>query len=87
MKTRVSLILGLFFLLWAIPSMAMEPVKVRLATFNLGSSWYVYGALMADILRRRRITRRGKKKLVRLQKLRGIGPKVGVSGQRSETAE
>ena len=51
MKTKGGLILGLFFLLWAIPSMAMEPVKVRMATFNLGSSWYVYGALMADILR------------------------------------
>lgn len=51
MKTRVSLILGLFFLLWAIPSIAMESVKIRLATFRLGSSWYIYGALMSDMLR------------------------------------
>lgn len=29
----------------------MGPVKIRMGTFGLGSSWYVYGVLMADLLR------------------------------------
>lgn len=33
-------------------SWAVEPQKLRIATLELGSSWYVYGGLMADLLRK-----------------------------------
>ena len=33
-------------------SWAFEPQKLRIATLELGSSWYVYGGLMADLLRK-----------------------------------
>ncbi len=34
------------------PSWALDAQKLRIATLELGSSWYVYGGVMADVLRR-----------------------------------
>jgi len=34
------------------PAWALEAQKLRIATLSMGSSWYVYGGVMADILRK-----------------------------------
>ncbi len=47
----VVLVIGLC-LLNLHPSWALEAQKLRIATLELGSSWYVYGGLMADVLRK-----------------------------------
>jgi TRAP transporter TAXI family solute receptor len=52
MKGKIIFILMAFFILTVQPSWALEPQKLRIATLELGSSWYVYGGLMANILRK-----------------------------------
>jgi hypothetical protein len=52
MKVRIMIILLTVLLLGTHPSWALDAQKVRIATLELGSSWYVYGGLMADVLRK-----------------------------------
>jgi TRAP transporter TAXI family solute receptor len=53
MKRWVVVALGIVLCLLSFqPSWALEAQKLRLATLQLGSSWYVYGGLMADVLRK-----------------------------------
>ena len=34
------------------PPRAQQPVNLAMATFGSGTAWYVYGATMADLLRK-----------------------------------
>jgi len=53
MKVRIMIIFSMVLLLMAAQSSwALEAQKLRVATLGLGSSWYVYGGLMADLLRK-----------------------------------
>lgn len=52
MKVRITIILLAVLLLGTYSSWALEAQKLRMATLELGSSWYVYGGLMADVLRK-----------------------------------
>jgi TRAP transporter TAXI family solute receptor len=52
MKGKIIFILTVFLILTIQPSWALEAQKLRLATMELGSSWYVYGGLMANVLRK-----------------------------------
>jgi len=52
MKGKIIFILMAFLILTIQPSWALEAQKLRIATLELGSSWYVYGGLMADVLRK-----------------------------------
>ncbi len=45
------IVLGLVFSLSS-TTWALDAQKLRLATLEVGSSWYVYGGLMADVLRK-----------------------------------
>ena len=48
----MAVLLGLVLSLSFSSGWALDAQKLRLATLELGSSWYVYGGLMADVLRR-----------------------------------
>jgi TRAP transporter TAXI family solute receptor len=53
MRTKLIFLVAVFVLLPGLnPGWALEAQKLRIATLELGSSWYVYGGLMADVLRR-----------------------------------
>jgi len=48
----IFMVMGFILLLGFNPSWALETQKLRIATLELGSSWYVYGGIMADVLRK-----------------------------------
>jgi uncharacterized protein len=48
---RAGLLIGLVFLSVQ-PSWALDAQKLRIATLQMGSSWYVYGGVMGDVLRK-----------------------------------
>src|SRR5262245_64279673 len=49
----MRLILGLVLVLGvAVGASAQQPVTLAFATLDTGSAWYVYGATMAELLRR-----------------------------------
>jgi TRAP transporter TAXI family solute receptor len=50
MKMTLALILALA--LWATAVGAQQPVTLAFATLDTGSAWYVYGATMAELLRK-----------------------------------
>ncbi len=53
MKRICAAVLGLGLLLFPVrPSGALEAQNLRLATLELGSSWYIYGGLVSDLLRK-----------------------------------
>ncbi len=52
MIKRAVVLAGLVVFLLGNWAWALEAQKLRLATLELGSSWYLYGGLMADILRK-----------------------------------
>jgi len=49
MKILVALILAIAL---AVPAAAQQPVTLSIATLDTGSAWYVYGATMAELLRK-----------------------------------
>jgi TRAP transporter TAXI family solute receptor len=52
MKVRIMIILLTVLLLGTYSSWALDAQKLRIATLQMGSSWYVYGGLMGDLLRK-----------------------------------
>jgi TRAP transporter TAXI family solute receptor len=52
MKVRIMIILLAVLLPGTYSSWALDAQKLRIATLELGSSWYVYGGLMAAVLRK-----------------------------------
>jgi TRAP transporter TAXI family solute receptor len=53
MKARIMIILSVVLLFMGTQSSwALEAQKLRIATLGLGSSWYVYGGVMGDLLRK-----------------------------------
>jgi TRAP transporter TAXI family solute receptor len=52
MKVRIMIILLAVLLLGTYSSWALDAQKLRIATLQMGSSWYVYGGVMGDLLRK-----------------------------------
>jgi hypothetical protein len=52
MKVRIMIILLAVLLLGTCSSWGLDAQKLRIATLQMGSSWYVYGGLMGDLLRK-----------------------------------
>ena len=52
MKVRIMFILLAVLLLGTYSSWALDAQKLRIATLQMGSSWYVYGGVMGDLLRK-----------------------------------
>jgi uncharacterized protein len=49
---RIPILACLVFFLISTPGWALEVQNLRMATLELGSSWYIYGGMMADVLRK-----------------------------------
>lgn len=52
MKVRIMIILLAVLLPGTYSSWALDAQKLRIATLQMGSSWYVYGGVMGDLLRK-----------------------------------
>ena len=52
MVVRSVLALVMLLVLSAVPAMAQPPANLAFATLGQGTAWYVYGATMADLLRK-----------------------------------
>ena len=52
MVVRSVLALVMLLALSAVPAMAQQPANLAFATLGQGTAWYVYGATMADLLRK-----------------------------------
>jgi TRAP transporter TAXI family solute receptor len=52
MDVRSVLALVMLLALSAVPAMAQQPANLAFATLGQGTAWYVYGATMADLLRK-----------------------------------
>lgn len=51
-KGIILVLAGLVLFLTCSGAWALEAQKLRMGTLELGSSWYIYGGLMADVLRK-----------------------------------
>lgn len=51
-RLMLAILMVVLCLLTIQPSWALEAQKLRIATLSVGSSWYIYGGIMGDVLRK-----------------------------------